>query len=297
MSAAATPDRHLPWPLPALLGWILAWGLWAGSQRLGLVPLGAFALASGAGLALALPVQGRWRRALVAVGFPLSALASGAAVPAWSWLLLLAPLLLAYPLRAWADAPFFPTPRRALDGLEQAIALAPGARVLDAGCGAGHGLAALRRAWPQARLQGLEWSRPLAALTAWRCPWAEVARGDMWRASWAGIDLVYLFQRPESMARAFAKAEREMAPGSWFVSLEFAVPGRLPLARLDGAARRGVWIYRIGAAGSTRPAPSDAKPDLALHATGRTQLNAAPADNPLALSRGSQRRRVSTASA
>jgi hypothetical protein len=37
----------------------------------------------------------------------------------------------------------------------------------------------------------------------------------MWRADWSGYQLVYLFQRPESMARAWAKgcAEMARAPG------------------------------------------------------------------------------------
>jgi len=68
----------------------------------------------------------------------------------------------------------------------------------------------------------------------------------MWCASWATHDLVYLFQRPESMARALAKAEAEMRPGSWLVSLEFEAPGRAPDAVLRPPSGRPVWIYRIG---------------------------------------------------
>lgn len=260
MSAHAAPTLTaqtiaLRWPLPALLAWLLAWGLWAVAQALGLPATAAFAVATAAGLASAVPIAGRWRRALVAVGFPLSAWFGGAAVPAWGWLLALLPLLLAYPLRAWADAPFFPTPRQALDGLDKLVELAPGSRVLDAGCGLGHGLAALHRVWPQAELHGIEWSRPLAWWARRRCPWAQLQRGDMWARSWAGFDAVYLFQRPESMARAYAKAAAEMAPGAWLLSLEFAVPGQAPLVRLAGTSRRAVWIYRIGAAASTK-APS-----------------------------------------
>lgn len=258
MSAHAAPTTTaqfiaLRWPLPALLTWLLAWGLWATSHALGLAPAAAFALATAVGLASAVPIVGRWRRALVAIGFPLSAWLGGAALPSWSWLLALAPLLLAYPLRAWSDAPFFPTPRHALDGLDKIVQLAPGSRVLDAGCGLGHGLSALHRVWPQAQLHGIEWSRPLAWWASWRCPWAQLQRGDMWAPSWAGFDAVYLFQRPESMARAYAKAKAEMAPGAWLLSLEFAVPGQVPLARLTGTSRRVVWVYRVGTPASTKP--------------------------------------------
>ena len=37
--------------------------------------------------------------------------------------------------------------------------------------------------------------------------------------------MVYLFQRPESMQRAWDKARRDMRPGTWMVSLEFDVQG------------------------------------------------------------------------
>ena len=150
--------------------------------------------------------------------------------------------------RAWRDAPFFPTPATALDGLAAAVPLREGARVLDAGCGLGHGLAALHRAWPAAELHGTEWSRPLAWGAAARCRFARVRRGDMWAQPWGGFDLVYLFQRPESMARAWDKACREM-PGGWLASLEFAVPGVEPVARLGA---RPLWVYRIP--GSMKPA-------------------------------------------
>jgi SAM-dependent methyltransferase len=234
---------RLPWPVPALLAWACGWAVWALIREGGALPPLAFGAGSLAGLALALRVVGRWRQSIAAAGFPLSALVLGAAsLPPWLWLLLLLPLLAAYPVRAWRDAPLFPTPARALDGL--ATLVGSPRRVLDAGCGLGHGLAALQRQWPRAEIHGLEWSRALAWLAARRSHFAQVQRGDMWVASWAAYDLVYLFQRPESMARAYAKAESELAPGAWLVSLEFAVTGRQPWASLQEAGRKPVWIYQ-----------------------------------------------------
>jgi len=56
-----------------------------------------------------------WRRAIIALGFPLSLTASGAAaLPGWACLPL---LLLIYPLNAWRDAPLFPTLFNALKDL------------------------------------------------------------------------------------------------------------------------------------------------------------------------------------
>ena len=239
----------LRWPLPALLAWAAGWMVMLALLRTAALPP---ALAVAAGLAVAampaLVATTFWRRVIVAGGFPVSLLASGvgASIPAWAWLLPLAALALAYPVTAWRDAPVFPTPRDALAGLDRHVALAPSASVLDAGCGLGHGLRALRAVWPQARIAGVEWSWPLALATRLRCPWARVTRGDMWRGSWAAHDLVYLFQRPESMARALAKADGEMRPGSWVVSLEFEAAGRTPHARMALASGRPIWIYRIG---------------------------------------------------
>jgi trans-aconitate methyltransferase len=116
--------------------------------------------------------------------------------------------------------------------------------VLDAGCGLGHGLSALRRAYPQADLQGLEWSWPLRFACALRCPWARVRQGDIWKADWSSYDMVYLFQRPESMPRAAAKAQRELRPGSWLVSLEFEATALQSVAHVTARGGKIVWMYQ-----------------------------------------------------
>ena len=236
----------LRWPLPALLAWAVAWALFLGLRMAGAPAL--LALLGGTLLGVVGSVWGGswWRRAVVGSGFPLSLALSGVlAVPAWVWLLPLGLLLLVYPINAWRDAPLFPTPEGALDHLPDLAPLPPGARALDAGCGLGQGLQALRRAYPLAELHGLEWSRSLRLLCAWRCPWAKVTQGDIWRADWSGYQLVYLFQRPESMARALAKARAELRPGAWLVSLEFPVGGESPSGRLDGVQGRPVWLYQM----------------------------------------------------
>ena len=243
----------LPWPAPALLVWLLAWLVWAGMTYLGAGPVWASLLSTALGLASAIgwPAISRWRRVFLAAGFPASVLGSGlaAGVPAWTWLLPLALLLLAYPIKAWRDAPLFPTPAQALDGLAPLLALPDGPRVLDAGCGLGHGLAALRGQWPDAQLTGHEWSWPLALAARWRI-WragiqADVRRADMWGRCWAGQDLVYVFQRPESMARVWQKARGELAPGAWLVSLEFEVQGVAPTFSLPAGPSRTLWAYQM----------------------------------------------------
>ena len=234
------------WPLPAVAVWAFAWAIDA-ALRSAIGATAAFTLATAFGVASALLIERPWRRGATAAGFPLLTLASGlaAALPAWLWLIPLALLLALYPLRAWRDAPLFPTPRRALDRLASPLALPADARLLDAGCGLGDGLRALQSAWPSARVEGVEWSWLLAALSALRCRHARIHRADMWAWPWGGFDLVYLFQRPESMARAWHKACAEMSPGAWLVSLEFDIPGRAPEVDCPLGGGRSLRAWRV----------------------------------------------------
>jgi hypothetical protein len=237
--------ERLRWPLPAVLVWGSDWLAFVSLTRWGVHPELALGLACGLGVVASLLGATWWRRAMIGLGFPLSLALSGAAsLPGWAWLLPLLLLLLIYPLNAWRDAPLFPTPKNALKDLATLAPLAQGAHILDAGCGLGDGLKALRLAYPKAQLDGLEWSWPLRAACALRCPWAQIRQGDIWQADWSSYDLVYLFQRPESMPRAVDKARAELKPNAWLVSLEFEATQLLPYATMLAPNGRPVWVYR-----------------------------------------------------
>ena len=239
-----------PWPLPALLAWAMCWTVYRATIQ-DWIPVVALGLATACGVALSVLAHSWWRRLLMGAGFPLSLALTGSqtslglgAMPAWAWLVPLVLLLLIYPLNAWRDAPLFPTPKDALQELPHFAPLAPGADILDAGCGAGDGLLALQEAYADAQLHGLEWSWPLRWLSALRCPSAKVRRGDIWIADWSAYDMVYLFQRPESMTRAVIKAA-EMREGAWLVSLEFEASHLRPAANYQTPGGKTVWIYQI----------------------------------------------------
>jgi hypothetical protein len=246
------------WPLPALLAWGLAWAVCTVLRQLGAPLWLALLMATFIGAVSSLWGNTRWRRILLAAGFPVSMalttamqFPSSAAqvavnIPAWAWLLPAAVLLLLYPARSWRDAPMFPTPRGALTGLSQSLKLPPGtAQILDAGCGLGDGLRELHREYPLAQLSGLEWSWPLRWACAWRAPYAKVQRADMWAASWSEFDFVYLFQRPESLPRAAEKASRELRSGAWMASLEFEVKNLKPQQVYQCADGRRLWLYQV----------------------------------------------------
>lgn len=238
------------WPLPALLAWAAAWGVFA-SLRWANAPLPvAIAAATLLGAGLSFLAAKRWKQMLIGVGFPLSLAATAlvSTLPAWLWLLPLVLLVLLYPFSSWRDAPLFPTPTGALSGLQKLAPLRKSARLVDAGCGLGHGLSELHREYPQAQLVGLEWSWLLRWACAWRCRWsgipAQIRRADIWGADWSGYDMVYLFQRPETMPRAVHKAQRELRPGCWLASLEFEAEGLLAKAVNECPDGRRVWLYQ-----------------------------------------------------
>lgn len=234
--SSAGPSERLGrlWPLSALLSWTLAWGV--------LLTLGWLA-ACLCGLLLGLLHRRPWRRLVVALGLPAAALLQGVALPVWLWPVLLAALLLLYPRRLWRDAPLFLTPADAILALPERLALAEGARLIDAGCGSGAGLRAWHRAYPQLRYEGVEASALLVLWSRRRCPWAAIRHGDLWQDDWSRADIVYLFQRPESMPPALAKARAELRPGAWLFSLDFPLPGPRPAIELP-AGRHRLLGYR-----------------------------------------------------
>lgn len=240
------PWMSWPWPLPAVLVWLSAWGLYLGCLTVA-TPVGlAMALATTASVGVAWSAPTAWRRVFMGAGFPLSwALLQGAGqLPTWAWLVMAMVLVVLYPPSVWRDAPLYPTHHDALVGLSDALPLLPMAWVLDAGAGAGDGLRALERTWPDARLVGIERSWPLVWLARLRCRRARVIQGDMWALDWTPFDVVYLFQRPESMPQAMAKAQAELRNEAWLVSLAFDAPGWIPYAVLDSVQGRAVWVYR-----------------------------------------------------
>lgn len=265
------------WPLPALLIWLAAWGSYRGLIQFGIEAGIAALVAIGLGSLFALTGTTRWRRLFIAGGFPVSLIAGGA-LTGWSSLLWLAPLvvlLLLYPLASWRDAPLFPTPHGALRGMAAIARLPAGARIVDAGCGLGAGLVELKAAYPGAVIDGLEWSWPLTLACRMRHRFASVRRADIWATDWSAYDMVYLFQRPESMPRAVAKARAEMRPGSWLVSLEFEAADLSRHARLEAVAGKPVWLYRAPFAADAAAAAGSA--DLAATGAARTLVRMKPA--------------------
>jgi hypothetical protein len=70
-----------------------------------------------------------------------------------------------------------------------------------------------------------------------------VQRRDFMQVDLSGYDVVYAFLSPAPMPQLWAKARREMRPGSLFVSLAFAVPGVAPERVIDVSERERHTLY------------------------------------------------------
>ena len=233
------------WPVSALLVWFCAWLTSVLLISAGCISPWPAVCGCATGVIFSVLGATRARQLALAGGFPLSLFFTESAFASLSaWLVLLAMALLIYPVRSWRDAPLFPTPLNALRDVPRFAQLMDQARVLDAGCGLGDGLLALRHAYPRACYFGIEASWPLRVFGAIRCPWAKIWQGNFWEEGWQGYSMVYLFQRPEAMGRAVDKAHAELPPGAWLISLEFEAVNLRPSAVVHAGRDRSVWIYQ-----------------------------------------------------
>jgi hypothetical protein len=221
----------------ACLAQLVAFGFLALVVRAGLLPraihgstvvllLGTLAVGTGTGLRLG----PRWIPFLL--GFPwVVFLLLRHPAPVWVWPLALLALLLVYGGGIATRVPLYNSNRAAWEGL---LALLPAAPMtfIDLGAGLGGPLLFLARQRPDASFHGVEAS-PLTCLAAWlrtlpRRANCRIRWGSLWSVDLGAYDVVYAFLSPAPMPELWAKATREMRPGSLLVSNTFTVPGQPP---------------------------------------------------------------------
>ncbi|SLN44503.1 class I SAM-dependent methyltransferase [Oceanibacterium hippocampi] len=168
-------------------------------------------------------------------------------LPPWLYLAVFALLLLFYWNSARGQVPLYLTNRATRVALAGLLEGRERGAFVDLGCGFGGTVIALARHFPEGRFCGVEsapmpWlvARLRAALSG--CGNVRIVRGDLWRHDLSGYDCVYCFLSPVPMARLFAKAEAELAPGALFVSNSFEVPDRAPERIVEVGDRRGTRL-------------------------------------------------------
>ena len=232
--AAAFVVLSIAWPYFLIRNEALPW------------PHTAWAIGA-AGLLIAIVTrQAWWWRVIHALFAPLAATVAALGVdPGW-FLLAFILLLLVYRGALTGQIPLYLSNRATAAALAELIAEHQGQRFVDLGAGVGSVVNALARQYPDLHVSGVE-NAPatwlvgyLRTLARRNCDWRW---GDLWRTDLARYDVVYAFLSPAPMAALWAKVEREMKPGSVFVSNSFPFPGRDPDAIIEVDDVRQTLLY------------------------------------------------------
>lgn len=125
--------------------------------------------------------------------------------------------------------PLYLSSQRAAEEVASRLPKRPGVRILDLGCGLGGLLLGLATKRPDTLLTGVEIAPLNWLISRLRLGGkAAVRLGSLWREDLAGYDVVYAYLSPAPMSELWEKVQREMQPGSLFISNSFGVPDVVP---------------------------------------------------------------------
>jgi len=233
-SAAAFAVLSLAWPYFGIQNLVFPW------------PWIAVAIA---GVALLFSILTRnpwWWSFIHAIFAPMAWWISTRGIaPGW-FLLAFFSLLLVYRGALGGQIPLYFSNQATTGALAELISKLPGVRFVDLGAGIGSVVCPLARTRQDAIFVGLE-NAPATWLIAWaralgirNC---DVRMADFWRENLAQYKVVYAFLSPSPMPDLWAKIQREMLPGSLFISNSFAVPDVSPTRIVEVNDRRGTKLY------------------------------------------------------
>lgn len=171
-------------------------------------------------------------------------------LPTWTAPLILLGLALVFGGGVLTRVPLYHSNRDAWNRLQELLPEAPGPRFLDLGAGFGGPLSRLAKVRPDGHFLGVEASPLNWAVASFRClprPNVQVRLGSLWRVPLHDYDVVFAFLSPIPMGELWAKVQREMRPGTRFVSHTFEVPGVKPDLEIPLAGRRDavLRVYQI----------------------------------------------------
>lgn len=175
----------------------------------------------------------------------------GHTVPAWIYPVALGGLLLLFGGGILTRVPLYNSNRASWKALAELLPPEEGFRMVDLGAGLGGPLAFLARLRPGAQFLGIEGS-PLVWLVAWLRTTGVRANcrmrfGNLWKLPLGDFQVAYAFLSPAPMPELWAKARREMRPGSLLISHTFQIPGATPEREIPLSGRRDarLLVYRV----------------------------------------------------
>jgi hypothetical protein len=166
-------------------------------------------------------------------------------LPTWVWPAAFLGLAVIYGGGVFTRVPLYNSNRAAWHALLGLLPPYP-VRCADLGAGLNGPMVYLAGQRPDSLFQGVEAS-PLTCLLAKVRSWpvrgnCEVRWGSLWGEDLGAYDMIYAFLSPAPMADLFAKATREMRPGTLFVSNTFTVPGQEPYLRIPLPGRKDACL-------------------------------------------------------
>ncbi|MDF1609503.1 hypothetical protein PZ897_15055 [Hoeflea sp. YIM 152468] len=207
---------------------------------------------------LGLPVWWVWIGLLFPVAVWLALNAGD--LPAWPFGVGFVILYLVFANTARERVPLYLTNRPTTQALVSLMQQRHAERFTDLGSGLGGVVRSLAGGGGRAR--GVE-SAPmvwlLSAILSKIQRRGQILRQDIWVTDLSREDIVYAFLSPEPMPALYAKATREMKPGSLLVCNSFAVPGIVPDETWELSDRRKTRLY-LYEMKSRAPADGGAEP-------------------------------------
>lgn len=224
-------------------------GRWAAATLIGVQALIAWAIARGVKLP---PVWQLFNLVIV----PGIAILASFEVPTLPLSILVFLVALLYLPTFWTRVPYYPTSVETYAEVARHLPSGRGFTCVDLGCGFGPLLRFLARGAPEGRFLGVEIS-PLAFVVAFlgSIPThnIRIRYRSMWSLDLGAYDVVYAFLAPGPMPELWAKVEREMRPGSIFISNTFPAPAPADqVIEIPDRRSARLFLYRI-AAKSQRP--------------------------------------------
>lgn len=237
-AAALIAVLSLAWPYFGLRGEALPW------------PESALAVGTVALIFARMTRQPWWWQLIHAFFTPLAWATSTLGIaPGW-FLLAFILMLLVYRGAVTGQIPLYFSNAATIAALAVLAGDRPGLRFIDLGAGIGSSIVPLCRLLPDAQLTGIE-NAPASWLIGWlrtrRFPACSWRMGNFWQISLGHFDLVYAFLSPVPMSALWDKVQREMSPGSLFVSNSFAIPGvdASEIIEVDDTRQTRLYCYRV----------------------------------------------------
>jgi ubiquinone/menaquinone biosynthesis C-methylase UbiE len=150
--------------------------------------------------------------------------------------------------------PFVPTRNEVLPAVFKLLNLREGDVFYDLGCGDGRVVVEAAKRFPIKKAVCIEMKKELAEETRRRAKregvedMVEVIEGDFFKVNLSGATAIYMYLLTSVNEALKPKLRRELRPGTRIVTLDFPIPGWMPVKTLqtDGVWQKTLYLYIIG---------------------------------------------------